>query len=362
MMNDSETTSGNPECAATNEGADKAPPTMFTPETIFAGIDVSKAHLDVALTQSAQSTQAKQRMPAQGTRFTNDASGVRLLLAKLKALPELGAVLLEATGGLEREAATALCGAGLPVMVVNPRQAHDFAKALGYLEKTDTIDARALAQFAQTLASSPKFEALQMRLPEPEQVALQALVTRRSQLVEMRVAEGNRLERAPKAVKKSIKAVIVLLERQIRALDGDIDGALKAHFADKLALLKGLKGVGPGTQAALMAGLPELGRLTHKEIAKIVGVAPLSHDSGKMRGKRTTWGGRADVRSALYMGTLTAVKHNAVLKAFHQRLLANGKAKKVALVACMHKLLSIMNAILKSGKPWTPNFNACQNA
>lgn len=324
---------------------------------VFAGIDVSKARLDLAFTRTGSI-----RNSEQSKSFNNDAGGVKLLLAELKKLPHLGAVLFEATGGLEREAATALCVAGHSVMVVNPRQAHDFAKALGYLEKTDRIDAQALAQFAQTLAASPKFAALQMRLPEPEQVSLRELVTRRAQLVEMRVAEGNRLERAPKLVRKSVLAVIALLERQIKALDGDIDGALKAHFADKLALLKGLKGVGPGTQAALMAGLPELGRLTHKEINKIVGVAPLSHDSGKMRGKRTTWGGRADVRSALYMSTLTAVKHNAVMRAFHQRLLANGKPKKVALVACIRKLLSIMNAILKSGVAWNPNFNATKIA
>ena len=347
MMNDSESTGLN---GSPNEKENDNGKASSAEASVFAGIDVSKAHLDLAFTGAGLVGAA-----AHSGRFTNDAAGVKLLLAELKKCPTLRAALFEATGGLEREAAGSLCAAGLAVMVVNPRQAHDFAKALGYLEKTDAIDARALAQFAQTLAASPKFEALRMRLPEPEQEGLQVLVTRRAQLVEMRVAEGNRLERAPKAVRKSVQAVIALLERQIKALDGDIDGALKAHFAEKLALLKGL---GPGTQAALMAGLPELGRLTHKEIAKIVGVAPLSHDSGKMRGKRTTWGGRADVRAALYMGTLTAVKHNDVLKAFHQRLLANGKPKKVALVACIRKLLSIMNAILKSGVPWNPNFNA----
>jgi transposase len=348
MMNVSETTGL---AASSTENA------ALVSAAVFAGIDVSKAHLDLAFTGTGSS-----RTGVQSRQFNNDAGGVKLLLAELKKVSHLEAVLFEATGGLEREAATALCAAGVAVMVVNPRQAHDFAKALGYLEKTDRIDAQALAQFAQTLAASPKFAALQMRLPEPEQVLLQVLVTRRAQLVEMRVAEGNRLERAPKAVRKSVTAVIALLERQIKALDGDIDGALKAHFAEKLALLKGLKGVGPGTQAALMAGLPELGRLTHKEIAKIVGVAPLSHDSGTMRGKRTTWGGRADVRAALYMGTLTAVKHNEVMRAFHQRLLANGKPKKVALVACIRKLLSIINAILKSGIPWNPTLNATKIA
>ncbi len=317
----------------------------------FAGIDVSKATLELAL-----DGQTKTEM------LSNDALGIKAVLATLKAIGKLGAVVLEATGGLEREVAVALCTAGLPVMVVNPRQAHDFGKALGYLAKTDAIDARVLAQFAQTLHRSEKRAALLMRLPEPEQMALSALVTRRSQLIQMRVAEGNRLEGALKTVKRSVKAVIALLERQIKNLDKQIGGMLSEHFADKLKLLQGLKGVAVGTQAALMAGLPELGTLSRGAIGKIVGVAPLNNDSGKMRGKRTTYGGRADVRSALYMATLSAVRHNEVLKLFHQRLLAAGKPKKVALVACMHKLLSIMNAILKSGKAWDPLFHVPKTA
>jgi transposase len=312
----------------------------------FAGIDVSKATLELALEGESKTTV-----------FDNDARGICTLLAKLKEAGPLCAIVLEATGGLEREAALALCAAGFPVMVVNPRQAHDFAKALGYLAKTDTIDARALAQFARTLYHSEKRAALLMCMPESQQLDLAVLVTRRGQLVAMRVAEGNRLSGAGKPAQKSIHAVITLLNREIAKLDREIEKYLGGHFAEKIKLLKGLKGVAKGTQAALMAGLPELGNLTRRAIGKIVGVAPLNRDSGTIRGKRTTWGGRAMVRSALYMATLTAVRHNAVLRAFHHRLREKGKPKKVVLVACMHKLLSIMNAIFKTNTPWNPNFH-----
>lgn len=317
----------------------------------FAGIDVSKATLELALMGGGKTIV-----------FDNDVCGIRKLLAKLIAAGPLGAIVLEATGGLEREAALALCAAGLPVMVVNPRQAHDFAKALGYLAKTDAIDARALAQFARTLYQSDKREALLMRMPEPQQLKLMVLVTRRNQLVAMRVAEGNRLPGAGQAAQKSIRAVITTLNREIAKLDRDIGNSLSGHFAEKIKLLNGLKGVAKGTQAVLMAGLPELGNLTKRAISKIVGVAPLNCDSGKMRGKRTTWGGRTMVRAALYMATLTAVRHNEVLRAFHHRLREKGKPKKVVLVACMHKLLSIMNAIFKSNTPWNPNFHNTKNA
>lgn len=317
------------------------------PALRFAGIDVSKATLELALEGEGKNTV-----------FDNDARGIRALLAKLKEAGPLGAIVLEATGGLEREAALALCAAGLPVMVVNPRQAHDFAKALGYLAKTDAIDARALTQFARTLYHSDKREALLMRMPEPQCLALEVLVTRRGQLIAMRVAEGSRLSGAAKPAQKSIRAVMKVLNREIANLDREIAASLGGHFAEKLKLLKGLKGVAVGTQAALMAGLPELGKLTRRAIGKIVGVAPLNRDSGKMRGARTTWGGRTGVRSALYMATLTAVRHNAVLRAFHHRLRSKGKPKKVALVACMHKLLSIMNAIFKTNTPWNPDFHS----
>lgn len=315
-------------------------------ELIFVGIDVSKATLEVALDDKAK-TQT----------LANDEAGICSLIATLKALGEqVAVVLLEATGGLEQPAAAALCASGFAVMVVNPRQAHDFAKALGHLAKTDSTDARALSHFARTLHSSDKRERLLYKLPTPEQVMLLAMVTRRSQLVGMRVAESNRLASAHISQRKGIKVLLKVLDRQIGQIDKDAGGLLKDHFKDKLALLKGLKGVGPGTQAMLMAALPELGALNHREIAKLVGVAPLNCDSGKVKGKRTTWGGRANVRAALYMAALSAARYEPTIKAFYQRLLVAGKPKKVALTACMHKLLTIINAVIKSGVPWQAGY------
>lgn len=315
-------------------------------ELIFVGIDVSKATLEVALDDTSKTRT-----------LSNDDKGLKALLDELKAVAErVAVVLLEATGGLERAAAAALCANGFDVMVVNPRQAHDFAKALGYLAKTDSTDARALSHFARTLYHSEKRETLLHKLPTPEQELLLALVTRRSQLVGMRVAQSNRLDGAHPSQRKSIQAMLKQLDRQIGQIDDDADRHLRQHFKDKLELLKGLKGVGPGTQAMLMAALPELGRLGQREIAKLVGVAPLNCDSGKFKGKRTTWGGRANVRSALYMAALSAVRFDPCLKAFYERLLQAGKPKKVALVACMHKLLTIINAVIKSGKPWQAGY------
>jgi transposase len=325
---------------------------MACAELIFVGIDVSKATLEVALGSTAK-TQC----------FGNDDKGVKALIGHLTALGDrLAVVLLEATGGLEQRAAVALCTAGVAVMVINPRQAHDFAKSLGYLSKTDHTDARALSHFACTLHASEKRDKLLYKLPTPEQEALLALITRRTQLVGMRVAEGNRLDSAHATQRKSIRAVIKMLDRQLEQIDADIGGRLKEHFKDKLDLLKGLKGVGPATQAMLMAGLPELGTLSEREIAKLVGVAPLNRDSGTFKGKRTTWGGRAHVRAALYMAALSASRFDPTIKAFYERLLRAGKPAKVALTACMHKLLTIINAVIKSGKPWQAGYPQSNNA
>lgn len=321
-------------------------------ELIFVGIDVSKGTLEVALDDGAK-TQT----------LGNDAAGVDALIAKLSPLADrIAVVLLEATGGLEQPAAAALCANGFAVMVVNPRQAHDFAKALGYLSKTDSTDARALSHFARTLHSSDKRERLLYKLPTVEQELLLAMVIRRGQLVGMRVAESNRLASAHASQRKSIQMHLKILDRQISQIDDDAQRHLKNHFKDKLALLKGLKGVGPGTQAMLMAALPELGTLTHREMAKLVGVAPLNCDSGKFKGKRTTWGGRANVRAALYMAALSAARFDPTIKMFYERLLAAGKPKKLALTACMHKLLTIINAVLKSGVPWQASYPQLENA
>jgi len=315
-------------------------------EPIFVGIDVSQATLEVAL-DGAGKTQT----------LGNDEEGIAALLRQLEGVKErVGAVLLEATGGLERRAAVALCMNGFAVMVVNPRQARDFAKSMGYLGKTDSIDARALSQFARALHGSKQRERLLFRMPSIEQEELQALVIRRTQLVAMRVAEANRLASAHKSQRKSIQALIKVLDLQIGRIDDDVGRRLKEHFKDKLDLLKGLKGVAQGTQSVLMAALPELGQLTRRQIAKLVGVAPLNRDSGTLKGRRTTWGGRSLVRSALYMATLSAVRYDPVLRAFYERLLGAGKAKKVALTACMHKLLTIINAVIKSGQPWRPGY------
>lgn len=330
---------------------------MNASELFFVGFDVSKDTLEQAL-DDKNKTQY----------FSNDGQGIERILAGIKAARNgngmacVGAIVLEATGGFERQAAIALCEAGLPVMVVNPRQARDFAKAMGYLSKTDAIDARVLSHFARTLYQSEHRDRLLMKLPDAQQVALHALLTRHNQLTAMRVAEDNRLATCHKSQRKSIEAVRKVINKQLAAIDSDMDGLLKKHFADKVSLLKGFKGVGAGTQASLMAALPELGSLSHAQISKLVGVAPLNCDSGRHKGKRITWGGRADVRSMLYMAALSAVRYNTAIKPFYERLIAKGKPKKVALVACMHKLLVILNAIMKSEKPWNPLHLETKNA
>jgi len=326
---------------------------MNTSELIFVGIDVSKDTLEVALDDQSK-TQC----------IANTDADIAALVKKLAPRSEqIGVIVLEATGGFERPVAVSLCLAGLAVMVVNPRQARDFAKSMGHLSKTDALDARVLSHFARTLHQSAQRDRLLMKLPDAHQEALAALLTRRSQLIGMRVAEGNRLALSHRSQHKSIREVMKLLDRQITMMDKTMGGLLKEHFAEKLALLKDFKGVGPGTQASLMAALPELGQLTHAQVGKLVGVAPLNADSGRHKGKRVTWGGRATVRTALYMAALSAIRFNPVIKAFYDRLLAKGKLKKVALVACMHKMLTIMNAIIKSGIPWNPDHqNVPKNA
>lgn len=311
---------------------------------MFVGIDVAKASLEVALAEDA-CTQ----------RFGNDEQGIAALVALLAGKP-VALVVLEATGGLERRCAQALYLAGVDVIVANPRAAHDFARSLGYLAKTDAIDAKALSHYAHTLHTHQRREQLLLKLATPEQQQLDALVSRRSQLVRMRVAEHNRLDQAHPLAAKSIRDILKALDKQIEALDKDIGGRLKMHFGRQMKLLEGFKGVGEGTKAVLMAALPELGKLSSRQIGKLVGVAPLNCDSGKMRGKRITWGGRADVRSALYMATLSASRFDPTIKAFYQRLRAAGKPAKVALVACMRKVLTIINAVLKSGVPWSASY------
>jgi transposase len=313
---------------------------------LFVGVDVSKATLEIALDKTSK-TQV----------LDNTMQGIEQLVTQLcQCGQSIGVILLEATGGFERECAAALCLANLAVIVVNPRQARDFAKAMGYLSKTDALDAKVLSHFAQTLHDSGRAERLLFKMPTQAQSLLQALVVRRGQLMQMKVAEQNRSHMAHKSQHKSIARVIQVLLRQIAMIDDDIARSLDDHFGPKLGLLKDIKGVGAGTQAALMAMLPELGALSAREISKLAGVAPLNCDSGKFKGKRVTWGGRSALRAALYMAALSAMQHEPVIKAFAQKLKAQGKAAKVVIVACMHKLLIIMNAVVRSGQPFNRTY------
>ena len=257
-------------------------------------------------------------------------------------------LVLEATGGLEVPLASALAVAGIPVAVVNPRQVRDFAKATGRLAKTDAIDAQTLARFAEAVRPAPR------PLPDEAAQAFSALLTRRRQLIEMLVAEQNRMQRAPRPIQPQIQAHVTWLKQQLAALDEDLTHRIQSTpiWREQEDLLRSVPGIGPVVSRTLLAELPELGTLTHKQIAALVGVAPLNRDSGTLRGRRTTWGGRAVVRAALYMSTLVATKHNPVIKVFYQRLRAAGKAPKVALVACMRKLVTILNAIVKHRTPW----------
>lgn len=303
---------------------------------MFIGIDVAKAQLAFACRPSGET----------GTVPNNDV-GIRELAARCQALaPTL--LVLEATGGYEAAVVAALVTAGLPVVVANPRQVRDFAKATGQLAKTDALDARVLALFAERVRPAPR------PLPDAAAQALDALLTRRRQLVEMLTAERNRLLVARPPVRRDLQQHIRFLERRLREVDDDLHTAVKASPAWRVKddLLQSVPGVGRVVSLTLLAELPELGRLSHKEIAALVGVAPLNRDSGTLRGKRLVYGGRAPVRAVLYMAALVASKCNPVIRAFYRRLRAAGKPAKVALTACMRKLLIILNAMARSGTPW----------
>jgi transposase len=308
---------------------------MTTP--CFVGIDVSKRTLDVAVRPS-------------GVHWSTDNTpeSCDALAAKIAALsPEL--VVLEATGKLEHSLVAALAAAKLPVVVVNPRQVRDFAKALGKLAKTDTLDAHVLAHFAEAVRPSVR------PLPDEQTDALAAQVARRRQLVEMLSAELNRLSAARTAsVKQDVNAHITWLKERLKTIDRDLDKALRSSdlWREQHDLLKSVPGVGRVTVVTLRAELPELGLLNNKQIAALVGLAPVAHDSGQHRGKRRISGGRETVRHVLYMAALTAKRYNPVVKAFYARLMAKGKQAKVALTACMHKLLTILNAIARTKEPW----------
>ncbi len=309
-------------------------------DKVYIGIDVSKDSLDVAVYASDKQW-----------RYSNDPVGIASLC---KMLVKLGPTLVvfEATGGYELPLYVALGEAGLPAALVNPRQIRDFARSMGKLAKTDAIDARVIAQFANAAPDlKPK--------PIPDTQVLKKIFTRHNQLVEMITMESNRLKGADQDLKEGIESHIAWLKREL----DDVDGKLRSHveqdpvYREKDSLLQSTPGVGPTVSAALVAELPELGSLNRRQIAALVGVAPLNRDSGMHRGKRIVWGGRGRVRAALYMATLTATRFNPVIRSFYTRLLAAGKAKKVALTACMRKLLTILNAMLKHHTGWSNSYS-----
>jgi len=303
---------------------------------VYIGVDVAQEWLDVSARPDGQTWRAR-----------NDEAGITELTSQLvERAPRL--VVLEATGGLETALASALTMAALPVVIVNPRQVRDFARATGQLAKTDAIDARVLAQFGEAVGPEPR------PLPEAATRELAALMARRRQVVGMLTAEKNRLRSAARPVRRDIQQHIRWLERRLAGLDDDLGKTIRQHaqWQDRDRVLRSTPGIGPVSSCTLLANLPELGRLNRKEIAALVGVAPLNRDSGTLRGRRTVWGGRSHVRSALYMATLVGVRRNPVLRTFYERLLAAGKPKKVALTACLRKLLTILNAMARTNTTW----------
>lgn len=304
---------------------------------LYVGIDVSKERLDVACSDGRE------------VQFGNDLVG-HGQLCELLALEPPRLIVMEATGGLERSAAAQLAAAGLALRIVNARQVRDFAKASGRLAKTDRLDAWVLVHFAQAMKLEPR------EVPSEELQGLQALIARRRQLIEMLVMEKNRLRSAHKDVKHGLKQNIEWLEQQLKHTDQDLGGALRecGVWREKVELLESVPGIARVTALKLLASLPELGRLNRREISALAGVAPFNRDSGRWLGKRSIYGGRAIARGALYMAALVGVRYNAVLKAFYQRLRAAGKPAKVALVACMRKLLTIINSMIRHRQCWSP--------
>jgi transposase len=308
----------------------------------YAGLDVAKRHLDLHIRHA-------DGRPPEARRFTNDPDGHAALVAALAPLHPAG-VVAEATGGYEHAAVATLAAAGVHVAVVNPRQARDFARALGRLAKTDRLDAEVLALFAERLHPAPR------PLPTAEQEALGALVARRRQILEMLGAERNRLALAKAAVRRGVEDHVAWLERALGDVNGELKAAVEgsAVWREREELLRSVPGVGPVLSFTLLSELPELGSLSGRAVSSLVGVAPLNRDSGSYRGQRTVHGGRGSIRRVLYMAALSATQSNDVLKAFYEGLVSRGKAPKVALVAVMRKLLVVLNAMVRDGKAWAP--------
>ena len=310
---------------------------MQTP-LVVVGIDVSKVRLDVAVRPSGE----LHSVPY-------DADGLTTMVTQLSQIQPTR-IVVEATGGMERPLVRALVAAALPVIVVNPRQVRDFAKATGQLAKTDALDAQVLARFAEVIQPPLRV------IPDVQTQELAALLARRRQVLTMQRAEKNRLALAPARVRKRIEVHLRWLRAELARLDEDLDDMIQQSpvWRAREDLLQSVPGIGPVMSRTVLAELPELGLLNHKQIAALVGVAPFNRDSGRLRGHRTIWGGRAPVRTALYMAALVATRWNPVIRQFYQRLRAAGKAPKVALVAAMRKLLTILNAMVHAGTPWQP--------
>ena len=308
----------------------------------FVGIDVSKERLDIGVGADGEFWQA-----------ANDEVGIRETLRRLSGL-EPALVVVESTGGLELPLVSELCAGRIPVALVNPGRVREFAKALGLLAKTDKLDAHLLARFGEAAKLSPTL------LPDEAVQKLSALMGRRRQLLEMLVAEKNHLLSTRLSLRPGVQAHIAWLQQEIDQLTEQIQKDLQdtPGFRDKDRILRSAKGVGPITSSILLSDLPELGQLDRKKIAALVGVAPFNDDSGRRRGTRRIKGGRTSVRQALYMATIVAARFNPVIRTFYQHLLASGKRKKVALVACMHKLLTILNAMIRDMTPWKESLPA----
>ena len=307
-------------------------------EKQWVGIDVCQKYLDVYIRPKEELFQE-----------TNNEVGISSLVQTLSNIqPEL--IVLEATGGMEIDVAVQLTQAGLDVAVINPRQARDFAKATGQLAKTDAIDARVLAHFADAIRPEVR------QISDESSRQLEDLVVRRRQISDMITAEKNRRRGKTNSVKASIDRHIEWLEEQLKEIESQISSAITINedWQQKMKLLTSVPGIGEVVAVTLISSLPELGQISHKSISYLVGVAPLNKDSGQFRGKRRIWGGRAKIRCVLYMATLVAVRFNPLIKAFYERLISKGKLKKVALTACMHKLLIVLNAMMKSSHAWQP--------
>ena len=311
-------------------------------QKVFIGIDIAEKHLDVHILPENKDF-----------RVTNDNKGHDELIKRIRQLkPSI--IAMEGTGGLEKMLAVSLAQAKLPVAVVNPRQVRDFAKALGILAKTDSIDAKVIARFAKAVKLEPRF------IPDSTHLEMNELVTRRQQLIKMRNGENNRCSRAySEKVRNSHQLIVKFIDKQLTDIDAQIDRLVKSSPIWRAAddLLQSFKGIGPTVARTLIFGLPELGHLNRREIASLVGIAPFNNDSGKHQGKRYIRGGRSNIRKSLYMATISAIRWNPAIKSFYERLIEKDKKKKVAITACMRKIIITLNVMMKNNTYWKPDFS-----